>query len=149
MTSSESDLSGTRKNVGRRSAELIAILALLAVLSVCNQQRLTRKASQDLGACKANLRNLATACEMYSTDNFGRYPHSLDQLVPEYLPTLPHCPTGAPHYAYEWAESQPGPLSPQWADAFSICCQGVNHGKSQQPENFPQYCNSVPLGWGH
>lgn len=78
--------------IGQPTNEIIAILVLVAVVSVCNQQRLTRKASDDLNACKANLRNIATACEMYSTDNCGRYPHSLDQLVPQYLTTPPQCP---------------------------------------------------------
>lgn len=112
---------------------------LMLMVSATLMHNLTQaKVKADLTDCQENLKNMATACEMYSTDNCGCYPHRLDQLVPEYLPTLPHCPTGAPHYGYQWADVHTGPHS-QWVDAFSICCQGQNHSQAQQPKNFPQF----------
>ena len=48
--------------------------------------------AKSLSYCGGNLKTLATACEMYSTDNVGLYPKSLDGLMPKYLPAIPPCP---------------------------------------------------------
>ena len=42
-------------------------------------------------ACKSNLKNIATALEMYSTDHEGEFPDSLEELTPNYLRKLPRC----------------------------------------------------------
>lgn len=54
--------------------------------------------------CKANLRNLGTALEMYSTDIQGRYPQTLAQVAPDYLKALPTCPSSGLTYRYARAE---------------------------------------------
>lgn len=41
--------------------------------------------------CKTNLKNIATACELYSADHNGNYPKSLKEIK-SYLPELPTCP---------------------------------------------------------
>ena len=41
--------------------------------------------------CPSNLKNLATATQMYATDHKGAYPANLSQLVPDYLRELPQC----------------------------------------------------------
>ena len=43
-------------------------------------------------ACRENLTNVGTALEMYSVD-FGAYPQSLEPLTPNYLRTVPICPS--------------------------------------------------------
>lgn len=43
-------------------------------------------------ACVSNLKNFATALEMYSTDWSGNYPENSSFLTPNYLRTLPVCP---------------------------------------------------------
>lgn len=51
-------------------------------------------------ACRTNLKNLASALEMYSTDYSGQYPESLERLLAgNYLKTLPTCPA-AGHMTY-------------------------------------------------
>lgn len=42
--------------------------------------------------CCSNLKNTATALEMYSTDNNGEYPENLDELYPSYLVAAQSCP---------------------------------------------------------
>ncbi|GMU55389.1 MAG: hypothetical protein AMXMBFR33_45350 [Candidatus Xenobia bacterium] len=95
-------------------------------------------------ACKSNLKNLATALEMYSTDNvvlggprgmdkLSPYPHSLGALTPNYLKILPNCPaaqkdTYSP--TYQRAE-QP--------EAFTVRCGGMNHSQANTPAEFPRY----------
>jgi hypothetical protein len=70
-------------------------------------------------ACKSNLKNIATACEMYSTDYAGRYPASMDKLAPSYLKTVPSCPSSTSAYHFE---------SIQTPDLYTITCQGDPHG---------------------
>lgn len=42
--------------------------------------------------CGSNLRHLGTCLEMYAVDNNGRFPPSLDRLVPRYLQLERRCP---------------------------------------------------------
>ena len=90
-----------------------------------------------LTACKSNLKNLATALEMYASDNKGHYPKALDQLLPKnYLRMIPSCPSRGTgdDYAYEVA-SKP--------DSFSLVCKGDHakaySGYNADPHGFPQY----------
>lgn len=89
-------------------------------------------------ACKSNLKNLGTALEMYSTDNAGRYPSGFALLTPNYLKTIPTCPTvGSVTYRYVSA-SEP--------DAYTIVCGGTNHGGAGIREtNYPQYTSVTGL----
>jgi hypothetical protein len=78
-------------------------------------------------ACKSNLKNIATACEMYSTDNAGRYPTDIKQLAPEYLKTVPTCPSSSSAYSFE---------STKIPDLYTITCQGDPH---QLGKGLPSY----------
>ncbi len=110
----------------------VPVMAILAAILVPNFVK--ARAQGQYTSCKSNLKNIATACEMYSTDNEGRYPHSLAQLTPNYLRIIPNCPA-AEHDTYsakyEWA-SEP--------DAFTVYCQGDNHKfVGRREPNYPQY----------
>ncbi len=90
-----------------------------------------------LTACKSNCKNIATALEMYSSDNAGRYPATLDKLIPgNYLKLIPTCPAaGRATYVYH-GSSEP--------DTFRFACAGNNHaraytGFSTSSYNFPRY----------
>lgn len=91
-----------------------------------------------LTACKSNCKNIATALEMYASDNGGHYPASLRELIPgNYLKELPTCPTAA-RMTYRDYQSVQTP------DSFSFTCVGNNHarsytGFSTSSTNFPQY----------
>ena len=56
-------------------------------------------------ACESNLKNIATALEMYATDNEGKYPPSLRLLVEnsdyQYIKKIPVCPSSHSSYGYE------------------------------------------------
>ncbi len=94
------------------------------------------RAQGQLTACKSNLKNIATANEMWSTDNSGRYPTRLSQLTPEYLRTIPTCPdAGKDTYSEKFVSSQ----NP---DNFTVVCAGHNHGSAG---DFPQYDGMVGL----
>lgn len=90
-----------------------------------------------LTACKSNCKNLATALEMYSSDNGGRYPVTLAKLTQgNYLKIVPTCPAaGRATYIYH-GSSRP--------DTFRFACAGNNHaraytGFTTSSNNFPRY----------
>ena len=83
-----------------------------------------------LTACKSNLKNFGTACEMYRTD-FGVYPESLSQLTPNYLKTLPECSRSG-RMSYEYSHgSEP--------DTYAVFCAGTTHDDIGQLLNSPAY----------
>jgi hypothetical protein len=89
-------------------------------------------------ACKSNLKNIATALEMYSTDARGRYPTSLSALTVDqrYLRTLPTCPAAGRDTYSATYRSRSSP------DRYTVLCTGENHKSVGVGENYPQY-NSV------
>ncbi|MBI3924483.1 MAG: hypothetical protein HY319_02990 [Armatimonadetes bacterium] len=113
--------------IGAIGAILISILAPKPRICHCPGQ---------LTACKSNLKNLGTALEMYSIDNGGLYPTTLDRLAPEYLKTVPTCPTaGMDTYSGSF-RSAAGP------DLYTIMCAGQNHTRSGVEGDYPQYNTS-------
>ena len=80
-------------------------------------------------ACQSNLKNVATALEMYGQDNQGQYPPEIRKLVPGYLRQIPTCPAaGADSYTVTYQVS----LEP---DLYSYSCSGLHHS----PEGSPSY----------
>ena len=90
-------------------------------------------------ACKSNLKNLATGLEMYATDNAGRYPSSLSQLLPRQLRVLPTCPSARQD---SYSASYQAVATP---DNFSLCCQGHHHKKTRVKPDNPAYNGSIGL----
>jgi len=89
--------------------------------------------STPVSRCEANLKNVAVACEMYSTDNVGRYPRVLTALVPTYLKSIPSCPAaGRDTYSGSYRSS----ANP---DAYSVFCAGTSHAAEGLSADHPQY----------
>lgn len=117
----------------------LVIIPLLAAILVPNFVR--AKAQGQLTACKSNLKNLGTACEMYSTDHYGRYPQKLSELCEGpnggYLKTIPTCPAaGTDSYVYTM-HADP--------DIFTIYCRGENHTVLDVPKDKPAYSSIYGL----
>lgn len=94
------------------------LIALVLVLLLLRQVRLATQ-QRHLRDCKTNLKNTATALEMYSTDNTGQYPPRLSYLTPLYLKAIPVCPAARKvTFHYEVA------MNP---DAFTLTCRGGYH----------------------
>jgi len=86
-----------------------------------------------LTACKSNEKNIATALEMYASDNAGRYPTDLKPLMSgNYLKLIPTCPAAGRDTYSESYQVQAAP------DTFSFYCSGKNHGELV-PAGYPQY----------
>jgi len=111
------------------------------------------RASGQLAACESNIKNLATALEMYATDNNGHYPPSLEYLTKNtdsepgtcYLKTLPLCPSSRLKYSY-------GYIVNNNPDNFTLWCTVKNsHMYALLPYNrcYPQYAPGEGLIVGY
>jgi hypothetical protein len=113
-----------------KKAKLASMLVLVTVVVTicCSQGVSSRSTHGEASQCKANLRNIATALEMYATDNNGEYPLLLSYLSPHYLAYTPTCPTlSIDTYSCGYSITQ--------GKEFYVCCIGKNH---------PEYLDNMP-----
>lgn len=117
-------------------AVMMAVSSMLILILVLLSLSTRSSNGGQLTACKSNLKNIATALEMYSTDNGGLYPHSLEQLTPMYLKSIPSCPSARRNTYSASYQHQDHP------DLFTIDCHGLNHtGKGIHSPNYPRFGN--------
>jgi type II secretory pathway pseudopilin PulG len=119
---------------------LAAVTLLLAAILVPNFVR--ARARGQLTACKSNLKNIGTALEMYSTDWSGKYPVSTSLLTPNYLKTVPDCPSAASNsYRAYFGVKAPYNVGPEgpYEDYYYIECAAENHANVSVTSNFPAY----------
>ena len=96
-------------------------LLAIAVLSLLGRRLILVSAVEGRDQCRQQIHRMASACELYASDNAGLYPHSLDKLVPNYLSGLPDCPVpSAGRSRYQYAQSAVPKV-------FTLCCQGDRH----------------------
>lgn len=110
----------------------IGLLLLVAALVV--PRFMLARTRGSLTACKSNLKNIGTALEMYSTDHEGRFPEALTQLTPDYLKSLPSCPSNGSKDSYrEGYRHREG--------IYRVACARGDHERIYEP-GFPAY-NSI------
>jgi hypothetical protein len=113
-----------------RSASLVITTSAKQTLEWVNWPR------RNLHQCENNIKNMATAMEMYSVDNAGLYPKSLGQLLPNYLARIPKCPSAGRDTYTSSLQVASHP------DNFTVYCSGNNHSWAKAPANYPEYDNS-------
>jgi len=125
---------------------VIAIIAILAAILVPNFVK--ARAQGQLTACKSNLKNIGTACEMYAADHNGRYPAEQGGNGFEggeirslgYMKVLPRCPL-TPSDPYEY-KSRSNP------DYYYLQCSKGNHqqaGVSKTDITYPWFDSAIGL----
>ncbi len=121
-----------RLSLKRRLGLLGLVLVVLAAGLACLLPHFIRaRASGNMPVCESNLKNIATALEMYATDSGGAFPTTLDSLCTRYLRYVPKCPSaGSVSYAYEVSSTPP---------AFTLFCRGHHHRDRGLPADYPQY----------
>lgn len=122
------------RRVGFTLIEIMIVISIIAILAAILVPNYVRSRAQGVvTACKTNLKNLATAMEMYGHDNLGRYPTTLSKITPAYLKIIPTCPSiAATTYTNGYASSS----SP---DSYTVVCSGNNHTGVGYTANYPQY----------
>lgn len=89
-----------RNQKGFTLIELMVVILIIGILVAIAVPLYTKsQARAQESACKANLRTLMGSIAQYAAEN-GKNPDSLDQLVPDYLKSLPRCPAGG-NYTYD------------------------------------------------
>lgn len=116
--------------------ELMIVIAIIAILTTILLPNFVRVRSQGrLTGCKTNMRNIATAVQVYAVENASRYPTTLTILpTTRAISAIPTCPSAGNNLAYingYVASSNP--------DAYTIVCTGNNHGELNIPACYPQY----------
>lgn len=130
----------------------LTALVLLAGAALAQPEAfLKARAQGQFTACKSNTKNLATALEMYASDNGGQYPVSLSKLVSSnpasaYLRMIPTCPAaGKDTYSstYKMKNARRDKagriVDPKSTDTFSFHCAGPNHKAADAPADRPAY----------
>ncbi|MFA5506354.1 MAG: prepilin-type N-terminal cleavage/methylation domain-containing protein [Vulcanimicrobiota bacterium] len=128
-----------RKNTGFTLIELMIVIAIIAILAAILVPNMVRARSRSqLTACTTNLRNIATALEMYNVDFSGRYPTDFGILTPNYIKVVPECPAAA---SDTYTSSYTVTMIP---DSFEIFCDGSNHAGFTSP-GFPKFDSAQGL----
>lgn len=118
----------------------IFVTGILAAILIPNFMR--ARAQGQMTACCSNLKNIATGLEMWSTDNQGHYPDTLDQITPNYLKVLPTCPAALIEtYSSSYTSTKPDPEKGT-ADSYRLFCRGSNHSAAGVPPDYPQYTST-------
>lgn len=118
----------------------VAFAAMLAAIMVPNFIR--ARAQSQLSVCKGNLKNIATALELWATDNDGAYPENLQQLVPTYLRSVPQCPTTQRNtYTYQVT----GHDKLDRPNSYEVFCEGEWHIHITRAPNYPRYTSQEGL----
>ena len=126
--------------------ELVVVIAVISILLVILVPNFLRaQAQSQLVSCRANLRDVAVAVELYSMDNKGHFPpaRSFTSAIVgpgKYLPAIPLCPsvkidTYSPSY-----ELNRNP------DKYTLYCSGLNHQAAGiNRSNYPQFTSGSDL----
>ncbi|MCE1245419.1 MAG: prepilin-type N-terminal cleavage/methylation domain-containing protein [Firmicutes bacterium] len=128
-----------KKQKGFTLIELLTAIFIITVIATIIFPNI-RKAfyRANLSGCQSNLRNMATAVEIYNTDT-GNYPDKLERIVPERMRKLPECPAAGKETYSAGYEVVTDPA------AYTIHCSGDNHGITGLNSGEPYYSGDSGL----
>ena len=126
---------------------LLVIVALYFALDFRSNWLNAQRAAA-LTACQSHLKNIGGALERYAKDNSGHYPESLTSLTPDYLESLPLCPSQDLGYKLQTGPNAPGNTS-KFEDYYVVWCGGEAHGDSHVFADYPRYDGVSGLRLSH
>ncbi|MEQ8225785.1 MAG: hypothetical protein ABRQ37_25960, partial [Candidatus Eremiobacterota bacterium] len=120
---------------------IIIIIALIVSHTVFIPALLCSRRSAEWSVCEANLKNLGTALEMYSSDNNGLYPSGLNKLVEKsnegsYMKKIPKCLVIHNYFHGKYRDCYEYAVSEDYKN-FTIQCNQGHKGASML--QYPQY----------
>lgn len=128
MEAHDSDLeSARRKQRGFTLIEMMIVVSIIAILAAILVPNFVRaRAQAQTAGCEANLKEIATALELYETDN-DRYPDSgtvnaSNAELQPYLKQVPVDPVAGPTVFYTFTVTNP---TTSTAD-YTIVCPGTH-----------------------
>lgn len=98
----------------------MALLALLMMLVLPNFMQARKRSAYSV--CGENLKSIAVSLQVYANDHFQTYPSALSALAPNYLESVPTCPS--------WSVGDTYSPSYERSDApatFTVLCKGFSH----------------------
>lgn len=124
-----------RQSRGFTLIEIAIVMVIVAVLAMLILPSYVRARSRGrLSACETNLRNVASALEVYSTENGKHFPTALTDLAPTYIQSVPTCPSAGNGTAYiQGFTSKTNP------SAYTLSCKGAWHRDLGLPEDAPAF----------
>ena len=138
-----------RQKAASLTLQLLLWLGVIAILAAVILPNFIHRGcgGGTLTGCKSNLKNMATALEMYASDYAGEYPTSWAQMTAgHYLKSVPTCPA-ANLMTYSYRRTGTGKQA-----GFYLQCCGSHHAKAysafpNSPHNFPRYSSETGLGY--
>ena len=128
---------------------LVTILSLLFVIgfslfiaAILVPGYLRARKQGQLTQCKSNLRTIGAALSAYAEDHEKHYPAGFDDLIPNYLKSLPLCPK----HSVNSYRLQVGPQAPGngelLEDYYIVWCEGNKHNDLLVPQDYPKWNSS-------
>ncbi|MGV8119786.1 MAG: serine/threonine protein kinase [Candidatus Xenobiia bacterium LiM19] len=115
---------------------IYTVLATPFIMASCIPLRVQYNLHHDglQSQCCKNLRVMADAVQKYSADHRGSPPQSLSELIPQYLGTIPSCPSaGSDTYTSSYSVQPDG-------KEYLFFCKGENHTHARfNYADYPRY----------
>ena len=135
------------KKTGFTMVELMIVVAVISVLASIIIPKMTgARDKSKLEACKANLRHISIAMDIYANDNRGYYTPCTTStrtdyancayLVPDYMKAIVYCPTG---HAYKIVANYGGNGSNIPAGATTVDNAEAPSRHTGIPNYYPRY----------
>jgi len=110
---------------------VVSIIAILVAIIIPRIKKMEGRAK--MVSCISNLKNIATAVNIYSNETMGQFPVSLTSIFPDFIGKIPECPA-----ALKDTYTAGYTTNDEYND-FTVCCYGKYHAICGLDSNQPFY----------